>query len=383
MKILFINRLMGIRQGGGEYFDYYVAKEYKRVGNEVVFIIGKKKNSTFLMDDFETFYITTPYLRDINYKYAESRLRLLRKLAGLCLDFDLYIFEKNVLRYLNTLFTYFTPDIVELCGLPRLGFWIEKKFKIPTIIEWHGEPSRNWIKYAKKCSGHIAVGAAFKKVKEIISENTLQVYPGVDYEFFTRKENKIIRTSLGIPKEAIVFIFVGRLIPVKNLNFMINSFQESLKVNKNLYLLIVGDGPERNALQKNIIDRNLQSNIKLTGWINREEIVDYYSASDIFIITSNYESFSLVTLEAMSCELPIIATNVGFLPEIVKHGTNGFIVENNNIVQLKETILKIASEPELRIKMGKVNRQKVIDNYSWHETAKKMLDYCKILNNLG
>jgi len=374
MNIFFVNRSFGIRIGGGELFDYYVAKELKKLGHDVKFIVGKKYGNKFnKLDEFETIYITTPYLRDLHYKYSKSYSRILRKLAAIFLDLDLYLFERKVFKYLSKNLKY-KPDIIELCGLPRLGSWIEKKLGIPTVIEWHGEPSKESIKFAKKCSGHIAIGAAYPKVRNLVSYQTIKCDIGVDYNEFSRKEGYKIRLKHGIPENAIVLIFVGRLIPVKNLKFMIDGFSEALKENSKLYLLIAGEGPEKNFLIDYVNKKSIVNNVIFLGFVNRTELPYYYSAADVFIITSNYESFSLVTLEAMSCELPIIATNVGYLPEIVKNGENGLIVENNNIFELKKAILKLASSVDLREKIGKNNRLKVIQQYNWKKVAENLID---------
>jgi len=384
MKVLFINRLMGIRRGGGEYFDYYVAKELQKLGCSIEFVIGKKLTGDFYkLDEFKTVYITTPYLRDIHYKYCESKWRIIRKIASICLEVDLYLFEKKVLNYLKKIVND-KPDIIELCGLPRLGSWIEKELRIPTVIEWHGIPSKSNIKWAKKCAGHIAIGDAFYKVRELINKDSLEIFPGVDTELFTRKNDSSFKKSLGLPDDGVVFIFVGRLIPIKNIGFLLLGFYEAIKENNKIFLLIVGDGPERKKIERFLnTKRGLKEKVKLCGYVNREIIPYYYSASDVFVICSNYESFSLVTLEAMSCELPIIATKVGFLPQIVKEFENGLLVENNNVLQLKNAILKLANSLELRKEIGRRNRRKVIQNFSWYVTANRLLNFYKKIYERG
>lgn len=92
---------------------------------------------------------------------------------------------------------------------------------------------------------------------------------------------------------------------------------------KEKHFLITDDSSEREKLKNRILDKNLQRYVTLVGYNDREELIDYYSASDVFVITSNYESFPLITLEVMACELSIITANVGFLPEIVKDKRNG------------------------------------------------------------
>lgn len=384
MKILLVNRLFGIRKGGGEWFDYYIAKTLKEMGCDVKLICGKKmldkdknKNDE-TNNNLDIIYLKTPYMRDFSYKYENNKFILLRKLAGRILDFDLYLFEKKVLQYLYNKKEKF--DIVELCGLPRLGAWIEKNFGIRTVIEWHGIPSVKYIKWAKKCWGHIAIGpTTFAAVKNMISDRCVQVFPGVDSNFFFRIKDPKVRNLFNIPQNAVVYIFVGRLIPIKNIIFMLSGFHEALKNNKNIYLIIGGEGPEMSNIKAYIKKYKLYQNIKLAGWVGRDKIVEYYSDSDVFIITSHYESFPLVVLEAMSCALPVIATKVGALPSLVKDKNNGLLIEKNNVDQLKDAILFFASNEKLRKEIGRNNRDEIINCYSWQKTVQTILNYMNMI----
>ena len=81
-----------------------------------------------------------------------------------------------------------------------------------------------------------------------------------------------------------------------------------------------------------------------TGAIPHSQLSFFYSAADIFILPSQYETFPIVVLEAMACELPIVATNVGGIPMQIENNVNGFLVELNNTEQLKDTLLKLLAD---------------------------------------
>lgn len=380
MKILIVNRLIAIRRGGGEYFDYYVAKEFQKFGHTVEFIVGRRmKKVDFPLNEFDTSYVATPYLRDLHYSLAESKYRVLRRIASYILDFDLYLFEKKALGLLNN--RQREIDIVQLCGLPRLGTWLSRKFGFKTVVIWHGIPPKYWIKWAKRCSGHMGIGATMREDKNLVGLGAMYLDNGVDTEFFLKKRAENPKEMLGLPNDALLLIFVGRLIPIKNIDFLISGFTEATRQKDNLFMLIIGDGPERNKLEKMVQNRGISKKVIFKGYVARNEIVDYYNTADIFVITSKYETFPLSVLEAMACELPVIATNVGFLPDIVTHTVNGLIVENGNIVDLKNAIIRLAESPDLRTNMGIANRKKVEGYYTWGKTARKTLDYhMKILN---
>lgn len=377
MKILIVNRLMGIRRGGGEYFDYYIAQELQKMGCKVKFAIGKKlKNDDhFSLPEFDTVYISTPYLRDYYYRLEGNKFRIIRKIAFLILDFDLYLFEKKVFNYLRTE-DKLDFDIVQLCGLWRLGSWIEKKLKIPTSIIWHGEPSKRCIRYAKRCSSHVGIGAAYPKVKDYIDSNALQLEPGIDVDFFSRSQKNKIRELLSLDESDTVFIFVGRLIPVKNLSFMLEGFYEVLKENSKVHLLIVGDGPGRKSLMQFVEEKGMNKNVTFTGNIQRDKIVDYYFTADVFITTSKYESFGLAVLEAMSCSLPVIIPCIGWLPRLLKEKENGKFINPDDIRSLKEAILFVAGNKPWRDGVGKRNRNVALE-YSWERSASRLLSFYK------
>ncbi len=111
-------------------------------------------------------------------------------------------------------------------------------------------------------------------------------------------------------------------------------------------LLVCGDGPERNNLEKLARDQGLTARIHFTGQKNREETLALMAGCDIFILNSTYEGLSHVILEAMSLGLPVIATAVGGTPELLKNGEAGVLIKNGNAEALKSAVLKLIRSPE-------------------------------------
>jgi glycosyltransferase involved in cell wall biosynthesis len=175
-----------------------------------------------------------------------------------------------------------------------------------------------------------------------------------------------------LSKKTIDFLFVGRLVKVKNLSYLIKGFYEALKESKNIFLHIVGEGRERNNLEKLAEQLNISDFIKFYGVLYKENLLKIYQSTDVFLITSEYESFCMVATEAMACGLPVIGTNVGFLPQLVKDGERGFLVELNNIYELKEKILFFIKNREKAREFGSKARNFVKKNISWEESAKRI-----------
>ena len=157
---------------------------------------------------------------------------------------------------------------------------------------------------------------------------------GVDTVMFRRTPNDVIRNRHHIPADAVIFLFVGRMIHIKNLPFLIESFASALQENPLLYLLLVGDGPAKLDLLQQVNRRGLRERVIFAGAQTGSDLIACYNTADVFTITSTYESFSLVVLEAMACELPVIASRVGHLSKLIDHGRTGLLIENGMVEDL-------------------------------------------------
>jgi len=381
MKILFVNRLMGIFWGGGESFDYNLAKTLKKMGNEVFILTGKPlfslpKNKI----DLEAFYLAAPYLRGISYKLGNKIPKIPNAIAQL----DLIIFEKEAFKWIKENKDKF--DVIQILSLPRLAEKIVNVLRKPVVLWFPGPPSEKWdipiIRRLKNNSlvEFFSAGDTIKYLKEKGIEVN-DIPPCVNFDLFTKGPSDI-RRKYNIKDDEVVLISVGRLISGKGFEFLIDGFNEAIKEVQNLKLIIVGDGVLKSKLEKKVTEFKIQDKVIFAGRINHKELPKYYSSADIFLLCSLYESFSIVVLEAKATELPIIAVNAGFLPMLTKDGVNGFLVDYGNLESLKEKILYLAKNPNIRERMGKLNRQEVIEKYSWEETAEKVMSlYEKVKKN--
>jgi glycosyltransferase involved in cell wall biosynthesis len=169
-------------------------------------------------------------------------------------------------------------------------------------------------------------------------------------------------------------LFVGRLVPIKGIKLLIDAFLDLIKEVKHAELLVIGDGPLRTELETMLTKLKIKNRVKLLGSLPRSKILEYYQSSDIFALPSFYESFGIVNLEAMSCGLPVISTFVGGIPEVVKDGYSGFLIEPGNKFLLKEYLIKLISDDGLREKIGYQARQHVVRNFSYEVIIPKMIE---------
>lgn len=133
-------------------------------------------------------------------------------------------------------------------------------------------------------------------------------------------DKKDIRSKYGLPEEAFIFLTVGRLNSVKNQQLMIQAFDEFLRSNliypsKKPILVIVGDGPTRRFLEKMVRKKHLENYVYFFGF--QHDVFPFYKMADVFLLSSRKEGLPLAILEAVSFRLPIVATNVGGIPEFL------------------------------------------------------------------
>ena len=162
-------------------------------------------------------------------------------------------------------------------------------------------------------------------------------------------EKRELRENLKIKGKTI--ISVGRLTSWKGFDMLIEIMPDLLKVNPEFSLLIVGDGPERENLESRIKELNLEDSVKLLGSLEQEKLWKYMKASDLFVLNTGYEGLPHLVIEAMHLRLPVITTNIGGNPEVIRDGENGILVEYNNKKEIEKAIIDLFQDEERIIKM--------------------------------
>jgi glycosyltransferase involved in cell wall biosynthesis len=146
----------------------------------------------------------------------------------------------------------------------------------------------------------------------------------------------------------IKIVTVGRLVPWKQLDHLIEAVNEC----EDAGLVIVGDGPERGRLEAIVLENQLTDRVYFAGQRSKEETFALMAACDLFVLNSTYEGFPHVVLEAMCAGLPVVATEVGGTPELVRDGENGLLISPNANGALSKTLLKLLSCSEERLRLA-------------------------------
>jgi glycosyltransferase involved in cell wall biosynthesis len=184
----------------------------------------------------------------------------------------------------------------------------------------------------------IASGLALHRV--------VTVYNAIDLDVFgstVRSERRKVRAELGIEPNAPVVLTVGRLNPEKGHRYLLESARLACQHIPNLRVLIAGEGPLRDKLEASARSMHLDTAVSFLGW--REDVASLMAASDLFVLPSTRESFGLVILEALASGIPVIATRVGGVPEIIWTGETGMLVEPRNPEALARAVIWALTNP--------------------------------------
>ncbi|MFA6416511.1 MAG: glycosyltransferase family 4 protein [Candidatus Paceibacterota bacterium] len=163
------------------------------------------------------------------------------------------------------------------------------------------------------------------------------------------------RSTLGFNKEVIVS--VGRLVPWKGFETLIDSMPRLLVKYPQAKLLIVGDGPEEKNLQEKIKQNKLSSSVNLLGRLPQAELFKYVVGADVFVLNTAYEGFSHQLLEVMSLGTPVVTTRIGGNPELIKDGQTGLLFEYNNREEMITAVEKILTDKNLSDHLSAEARQ--------------------------
>lgn len=201
---------------------------------------------------------------------------------------------------------------------------------------------------------------------------TVQKYPecklrvisnGVDISNFTKHTDIAgIKARLGIGCNEKVVGIIGRLHPIKRHDVFVEAAYLLQKSNKDIVYIIIGDGAERSNIENNILRLGMSHQFKLLGQL--PDVADLIRILDISVLPSDSEALPMSLIESMAASVPIIATDVGSLRELVIDGVNGYIIPPNSSTELAQAMLKIIGNETLAKNMGKMGAKIARERFS-------------------
>jgi glycosyltransferase involved in cell wall biosynthesis len=218
------------------------------------------------------------------------------------------------------------------------------------------------------------------------SDRTFVVANTVDVHTFARKveeaksSREILKQEISIACNKRVILYVGRLVGVKGLHYLIAAFAKVHKVREDTALVLVGDGPLRVDLEKLVHQLGLKD-VVFVGFKQPDELPLYYALGDVFVLPSIDEPWGTVVNEAMAAGLPIVTTRVvGAAGDLVRHGENGYIVPEADSQALAEALIDILDDETRRQCMGQ-RSQEIIAPWTYENSAHAFIKAVQVAYN--
>lgn len=379
MKILFINRGLGTLFGGGESFDYSAARYLQKLGHQIILLTAVPffRRHKIQYHDVQIAVVAVPFmLRRTGYKLSSNYTQL----SALFFKLDELLFGYVALRWLRK-HRYEQFDIVQVLSLTWLTKHILQKFGIPCVSWLPGKPGRLQQKAIKAMMQykHFALfthGDTIRFVrKEMRITHVTEIPPGIELDCISRMQQDShrieFRNKMGLKVHDAIGITVARLIPVKNIPFLIEGVKHVVSKYPEYKHLIVGEGPLEEQLKVMVKHYGLQNSILFTGSVPHQDINSFLKSADLFVLTSVYESFSIALLEAMANSLPVVVTNTGYMSTMVKNAGSGIMVESSDVEHLYKAILYMLEHEQTRKEYGN-NARKYAEQYDWNRVVEKL-----------
>jgi len=284
-------------------------------------------------------------------------------------------------------------DVIH-CHLPWAGFLgrlVYSKTGIPTIYSEHNMQERYHI-VTKKInqftfnSQSLALGVSEDVTKSIKNNINLKIpvrtlLNGVNTDSFQKDSNfkEATRKELGIPQDAVVLGNVAVFRFQKRLVEWLKVFKTLEKRNKNLYGIIVGAGPLENEIKTELKRLNLAEKVLFPGL--QTNVKPYFSAMDIFMMSSSFEGLPIALLESMSMECAVVSTDAGGIKEVIRDKEDGLICPVDRWEELGELCQTLIDSPEKLMNLKKAARTRVIDNFSLERMVNELESIYKELAN--
>ncbi len=343
--------------GGGEIFIQNLTESLEEKGhqnfifsNPVSGLVDREKigSSTVFRHPFQS----TILRRDLS-----SILRLEKHLISLVRDIN--------------------PDVVHLHTFLGGAFFylkLRKTNPVRTIFSTHIpiHTSGTGIDMLGKVVGNVDAVAA---ISAAMKDEILTRFPEVS------GRTVIILNSLPIPSQSPtnielsfpVFLMLGRLVAEKGGAEFISAFSAVVKEVPDAKAIVAGDGPERENLLQKVRALGIQEHVNFTGWIPPEDVPALLNRVACVVVPSFYESFGLVALQAMQMGRPVIASDVGGLPEMVTHGKTGLLVPPGNPETLAKAMLELAKDSQKANALGQAAAVKASTEFSWESCVSSYL----------
>jgi glycogen(starch) synthase len=266
----------------------------------------------------------------------------------------------------------FRPDLIHLNAVQVGAFFHHQTLPVhpaPTLVTLHGTVEERFSRPGTVLESTLRSAAWITTCSSAVLVETRRQFPEL-----ARCSSAIpnsLETPAGTP-EPLPFdpphlLCVGRLVRPKGFDLALAALSRLVERSPAPRLLLAGDGPERPRLEQQARALGLSERVEFLGWVAPEDIPKLINRATVVVVPSREESYGLVALQAAQMARPVVATWVGGLPEIVRHGSTGLLVESEQGEVLAAAIERLLDSPETAVQMGQLARQRVQRLFGWNE----------------
>jgi len=269
----------------------------------------------------------------------------------------------------------FAPHVVHVHEplTPSTSMWVTLVSNVPVVATFHSGATRSRLydlaaPVLRRIAGRIAVRVAVSSTAERFAAarigGTFEIVPnGVDVARFRDAPPADLGPGTKL-------LFVGRLDPRKGFPIAMAAFRELADDRADLRLIVVGDGPERGAVQT--LPHEMRERVRFLGSVPNDRLPPIHAACDVYLGTSvGGESFGVVLVEAMAAGLPVVASDIAGYDEVLEDGVQGLRVPPRDPALVAAAVARILDDPSLASRMGEAGRERAIE-FSWERIAPRL-----------
>jgi len=259
------------------------------------------------------------------------------------------------------------PSVITMHGgdvyvNPSQGYDFPTRWYVRPVLRWTLEHADALTAITEDCRQHaLRAGAPDERMRIVLN--------GADLRRFSPAANGSAPDSVSYGPR---MIFACRqLFPRKGIRFLIEAAAQLRPAFPDLELVVAGDGFERPELERLARERGIAERTTFLGWVANADLPKYYRAAAVSVIPSLEEGFGIPAAEAMGCEVPVVASDAGGLPEVVEDGVTGRVVPRGDAAALAGAIGDLLRDPALRHRMGQAGRERALRLFDWDRSAEE------------
>ena len=370
MRVTMLVRCLAMMRGGGETRHLAWAHELTALGVDVEILTGVPLFGPARYPPDEattaTAALRSPYTRDFVYRFQNRRG--FGRLTMSVLHADEEWFCRAAWRRIGAAEP--RPDVVHAHALYQAAR--TRTLPIPVVINLPGEPHARYAGDLRLADALVADGWAAEHVPDRFGVRVERVPKGVDSAQF-RPEGPDMRQALRCERKQVV-LTVARLVPLKNLTLLLDAVAKVRERVPLVHAVIVGEGPEANALKRHAASLDLADAVTFVGRVAHVDTPKFYRMADVFALSSSFDNSPNAVLEAMACGLPLVATDVGGVRGFVADRLGAAVVPPGDVGAFAAGLERFLTDAEAARAARAHNRLKAANEFSWRASAVRLLD---------